>query len=363
MLTKKEMQKTTKNYYIELLRFIFCIIILLHHSGLVSPDGSGLLPSAGVFADAFFLITGYFACKHVEKLVSKPEKAIKYSLSYTIDKLKRVLPYSTFGVVIIYVLELLHLSSGTSLREHANRIYTMLVEILLLPMLGIMEVNLISLRNAPLWYLSAILIALPFVVFLAIKCNKLFKYCLVWLIPLLLEIWMVITYGGALPWMNRSPVFIYTGAIRGFSSIMLGCAVYYAASFLTSIIKKNQLWIKSLLTIAELVIFGFVVYKTACGIGGFMETVAIYLIAVMLVLTFSQMTYTADLQSKWFGILGSLSLPIYCMHWGVYRWVGTYLGMLPYVAKIVVTFILCTFASVIMMKLVELIKKAQKRNN
>ena len=351
------MQKTNKNYYIELLRFIFCLIILLHHSGLVSADGSGLLPSAGVFADAFFIITGYFACRHIQRLKEQPKKVLLYSCQYTVNKLKRVLPYSIFGIVIIYALELLHLSGHTSFREHLNRIYTMLVEVLLLPMLGIMDVNLINLRNAPLWYLSAILIALPLVVFLAIKCNKIFRCVLVWFVPAAIEIWMVMTYGGALPWLNRSPIFIYTGAIRGFSGIMLGCAVYYAAVFISSREKKDRQWLKLLLTVIELLIFIFVIYKAACGIGGFMEMSVIYLLAVMLMLAFSGRTYTSALQIKWFGVLGSLSLPIYCLHWGIYRWVGAYLGMIPYLAKIVVTFMLCVIVAVVIMNVEKLLKK------
>lgn len=351
------MQKTNKNYYVELLRFIFCIIILLHHSGLVSPDGSGLMPSAGVIADAFFIITGYFACRHVEKMAEKPKNAFKYSVSYTIDKLKRVLPFSIFGVVIIYFLELLHLSSQTSVREHLMRIYTMVVEILLLPMLGIMDVNLINLRNAPLWYLSATLIALPIVLLLIIKCGKVFKYGLVWIIPVLLEVWMVMTYGGALPWINRSPIFIYTGAIRGFSDIVLGCGVYYAAAFLHNTCNEKRTWLRITLTILEIAILAFVIYETIRGIGGFVEMAVIYLIAVMLVLTFSQRTYTSDIQITWFGALGSLSLPIYCMHWGVYRWVGTYLGMLPYVAKIILTFGLCLVAAIVLIKITDVVKK------
>lgn len=350
------MQRTNKNYYLELLRFIFCILILLHHSGHVSPDGSGLIPSAGVLADAFFIITGYFACRHVALLKVRPASAVKYSLVYTVKKLLRVLPYSVFGVIIIYFLELLHLGQS-SVREHLTRIYTMFVELFLLPMLGIMEVNLINLRNAPLWYLSATLIALPFVMLLVIKGGKIFRYCLVWIIPILLEIWMVNTYGGALPWMNRSPLFIYAGAIRGFSSMILGCSVYYLSDYISSFREKESKGLKLLFTIIEMALFAYVLYNVISGIGGYMETITIYLIMLMLVLIFSGITYTTDIQVKWFGVLGSLSLPIYCMHWGVYRWVGTYLGMLPYIAKILITLLLCIIASVILMKCVDIAKK------
>lgn len=350
------MQRKKRNYYVELLRFIFCILILLHHSGLVSDDGSGLVPSAGVIADAFFIITGYFACRHIALMEKTPDKALKYSLTYTVKKLVKVLPYSVFGIVIIYFLELLHLGQA-SLREHITRLYTMFVEMLLLPMLGIMEVNLINLRNAPLWYLSAILIALPVVLLLAIKCNKLFRYVIVWICPLLLEFWMVNTYGGALPWMNRSPIFIYTGAIRGFSSILLGCSVFYASEYLALKCADNVTWKKVLFSIMEITIFVYVLYNIIRGINGYMEVITIYLLALMLIFVFSGVTYTSGLQIEFFGRLGSISLPVYCMHWGVYRWVGTYLGMLPYVAKILLTFVLCLLASIVLMKIIGLFTK------
>ena len=349
---------TKKNYYIELLRFIFCILILLHHSGLVSPDGSGLIPSAGVLGDAFFIITGYFACKHVVSMGDRPKSPAKYSINYTVKKLVRVLPYSTFGVLIVYLLEFIHLTSF-SVRDILGRLYTMVVEILLLPMLGIMEVNLITIRNAPLWYLSATLIALPFVIYLSLKIPKIFSRVLVWIVPFALEIWMVKTYGGALPWLDRA-FFIYSGAIRGFSSIMLGCAVYYVSDKLSEVISEEKRTLQVLLTIIEGIIFAVVLYNVCKGIGGYTETLTIYMVAVMLALTFSGRTLTSRLQCEKFGILGAISLPVYCIHWGIYRWVGTYLRMLPYWLSIVVTILLCIIAAFVLMELVKRISKKSR---
>ena len=75
------------NLYIELLRFIFCIIICLHHSAYVAP-GTNLAPSGGLVADAFFMLTGYFTFRHVEKKFyskdSTDSTSILRSIGYSI---------------------------------------------------------------------------------------------------------------------------------------------------------------------------------------------------------------------------------------------------------------------------------------
>lgn len=364
------MEVRQKNSYIELLRFIFCITILLHHSGLVSPSGNGLIPSAGIIADGFFILTGYFACRHVSNMTEEPVFASAYSLKYTFKKLGKVIPYSTFGIVIIYILELLHLNGTVSIPGILNQLYTMAIEILLLPMLGVMEVNLSTMRNAPLWYLSATLVALPFVMYLMQRCGRIFKYLIAWLAPVLLNIWMVNIYGGALPWMNRVVVidgsmvkhniFLYSGAVRGFSSITLGCLVYYLSVALAKKDANRKISYALLFTLIELVLLAFVYFNVCRGVGGYTESITIFALAAMLVFTLSGTTMTSWIHVKWFEWLGRISLPVYCMHWGVYRWVGAYLGMLSYGLKVGLTIVLSIIASVVLIVGVSLLGKKKR---
>lgn len=340
------MKTKSKNYYIELLRFIFCMVIVLHHSGFVSKDGLGLFPSGGVIADAFFMLTGYFACSHIARMQSLPEKKMKYSIKYTLDKLVKVLPYAAFGVVISYLLEIIHMTEW-SFGDLFEKLASMIGEILLFPMVGILKTDLVHFRNAPLWFLSAMLVALPILMYLAMRYEDVFTNYIIWFAPLFIEGWMVRTYGGALPWMDYH-LLVCSGAIRGFASMMIGFAIYHAS------IKLSEMNInKALASIAELITLVIIALNIFRGVNGYDEVATILLIAVMLTLALSEKTITSDIQISLFGYLGKISLPVYCIHWGIYKWVSAYLGGLSYALAVVVTIAVSVIASVILMMLVE----------
>ena len=353
------MASKEKNRYIELLRFIFCIIIVLHHSGFVSENGNGLFPSGGIIADAFFMLTGYFARAHIVKMNSLPEKPMKYSVVYTIKKLIRVLPFSAFGVVIIYLLELIQSNGQTSFSDVMHRLYYMIVEILLLPMAGIINTDLTSFKNAPLWYLSAVMIALPLVMYVSMKCKDLFSHYLVWFLPLILQGYMVTVFGGALPWMSHIGI-VSSGVIRGISSLIMGFGIYYATKLLEKRATKYSNSYRVILTILEIGLFIMVIANLLHGVSGYDEIGCIYLIYIMLILTLSGATYTSRINVKAFEYLGVISMPIYCIHWGIYRWVSAYFGYLNYTSGVILTLTLCVVASIV---LIIIYNNAGKRIN
>lgn len=337
----------TKNYYVELLRFIFCVMILFHHTGLLPFEGNQLLPSGGVIADAFFMITGYFACKHIDQMVGKPEAPMGYAVKYTINKLLRTLPYVIAGVIIAYAFDLTHLEAGATVGTYFSKFWNMTAEILLLPMTGVVRTDLVSYMDAPLWYLSALLLALPVVMYVAMRFEDTFKNYIVWFAPMLLEGWMVKTYGGALPWSDYAG-FVHSGAIRGIAGITLGCGVYYASKKMSSIWVDITTAKRVVVTVIELLLLIVLVANIYRGVNTYDEIATIYIIALMLALTLSEITYTSRLQLGSFGYLGSLSLPVYCIHWGVFRWVGAYLGSLGFVADLSIAIGACLIIAIVM---------------
>ena len=48
-------------------------MIVIHHAGLLGESGASLLPSAGVIADAFFMMSGYYTCRHILKHMDEIE--------------------------------------------------------------------------------------------------------------------------------------------------------------------------------------------------------------------------------------------------------------------------------------------------
>ena len=323
-------------------------MIVIHHAGLLGESGATLLPSAGVIADAFFMMSGYYACRHILKHMDEIEEPFRYSLKYTLSKIRKVLPYTSFGIIIIYFLDFIHLESF-SLSALTDMICNMAVELLLLPMTGIMKTDLINYRNAPLWYLSAMMIALPFVMFLAIRLKKTFSLCLVFVLPILNQLYMIKTFGGALPWMDNLGLFC-SGVPRGFSSLCMGFGVCYLATLFQdkqSLHGKNA---RIMLTILEILLLISIVVFARIGVHGFGELGVIYLIWLMLIITFSGLSYTTEIRIKNISAISMLTLPVYCIHWGIYRYVATYLGFLPLAVGIILTLVLCIVTAYILIK-------------
>lgn len=339
-----------KNSYIELLRFIFCLIIVIHHSGFVSADGSTFFGSGALVADAFFMITGYFTIRHIEKEGEVTDK-MAYAMKYTVKKLLRVLPYAAIGTFIAYVLIIVQKPADAPFMDYIITLQNMPFELILAPMTGVINTDLSTYHNAPLWFLSSMLIGLPWVIYLALRFRDVFKNYLVWFVPAFLEAWMVVTYGGACPWQQYSGI-LYSGVIRGFAGMMLGCSIYYASNALSRRCAGMKSITKTALTILEVLLLVFTIYYMHRELTGYDEVFTLYVIGIVLTFAFSGVTFTSSVKGSFFAKLGSITMPIYCMHWGVFQWVGAYLGHLGYPLCVGITLAICIVLSIVSMYII-----------
>ncbi len=372
-------QNKKRNNYIDLLRFLFCLIIFIHHSGHVTGPDITLFPSGGLAADAFFMLTGYYAVKHFERLYGKNridigsypeeerrriERPVIYCIRYTLKKLISAFPYMATGTVMIYLLEILikwRFDGTPGVVYIIGELKDMILELLYLPLTGIMgALDGYKYRNAPMWYLSAILIALPVLTYIAAVGNKVFKRILVWICPILLQIFMIVRFGGVLPWQQFAGPFS-SGIIRGFSSMLMGGAIYYLAEFLKDRFGDDNTLKRIIATIAEISLFIIFIVNVIRGVHGVVELLSLYVIAVSLVFSLSELTYTSCVQSRTIAYLGRLSLPVFCLHWGVYRWISAFLGYLDYKIAMVLAFVICMMGAAILMYLTGLMEKKNGR--
>lgn len=341
-----------KNLFIELLRFVFCLMIFFHHSGFFAAEGVRYpFKSAGFFAvEFFFIVTGAFAMKHV--LEGAPEKGcMLYSMDYTIKKLKRVWPYAALGIVLSYVWYFIQADPTLSIKDRIFGRWNIIFELAFLPMSGVMSVDLNSFLNTPLWYLSVILIALPIVVFLAIKAKDLFYAYLAWIIPLLLHGFLINKYGSVGNWGTYTG-FAYTGLVRGLADLMLGCFVFYLSTVIAGRIKLPRI----VFTIIEIVLYIFVIYTFNTDVDGYTYEFAIIMLALAVAISLSETSYTSEIKGKLWGHLGKLSLPVYCLHWPVYRFISLINPSINYWAGVVIALVVCILLSEALMLLLNRIK-------
>lgn len=341
-----------KNSYIELLRFLMCIVIVLHHSGFLADESIRMpFPFGALAADFFFMLTGYFAYAHLLRREDNQDVykdgTMRYWMKYTLGKLKRVLPYAALGIVAIYVLEFFWPSEEIPIVDRFMRLQNMPFELTLTPMLGVIPIDLFNYRNAPLWFLSSMMVALPLLMFLIKKYKDVFTSYLVWFLPAMLQAWMVVTYGGVCPWTQFSGI-VYCGVIRAFGDMMMGCAIYIAAKALGEKLKTSGVAIKLAMTILELGMLVFIFLEFHRGLAPYDQIFVLYVIEVMLIIAMSGCSYTSKIGGPLFEGLGKLSMPIYCIHWAVYQYVARFCTGIGYWEGIALTFGICLVISIIM---------------
>lgn len=344
----------SKNSFIELLRFIFCLIIFLHHSGFYAMEGMNYpFKSAGFFAvEFFFILTGALATRHMAKGAPSSGCMI-YSMEYTVNKLKRVFPYAAIGILLSYVWYFLQADPSLSIKDRVFGRWNIIYELMFIPMTGVMDIRLESYLNTPLWYLSVILIALPLVMYLVIKCKDLFTHYLAWLLPLLLHAFLIQKYGSIGNWGEYSTI-AYSGVIRGIADLMLGCFVYEMSISLGKKKKTMPAWVW---TVVEAVLYIFAIYTFNTNVDGYTYEFAVLCVAGGLIITLSEVSASKCIKGSFFTHLGKLSLPIYCLHWPVYRFMTLYLPNLSYVWAVVLALAVCIGLSEIIMLLLNLQKK------
>lgn len=165
-----ENRETGRNTEVDLLRVVFAIVVLIHHSHGLNPPDITSYPFVGgyIAVEFFFLLTGYFAAKEImEASVPAPLMGAQ-AMKLTFSKFSRIFPFVIPAVFIHYIMvSLLNNSSGF---ETVKSLTYGIFEAALLPASGIYE----SFMVLPLWYLSALLMLLPLFYYLLMKAPSFF---------------------------------------------------------------------------------------------------------------------------------------------------------------------------------------------
>lgn len=115
-----ENRETGRNTEVDLLRVVFAIVVLIHHSHGLNPPDITSYPFVGgyIAVEFFFLLTGYLAAKEImEALVPAPLMGAQ-AMKLTFSKFSRIFPFVIPAVFIHYIMvSLLNNSSGFDRKE------------------------------------------------------------------------------------------------------------------------------------------------------------------------------------------------------------------------------------------------------
>lgn len=278
------------------MRFIGILLIMGHHRYLFGYEGDYLFRNCWAWVDFYFMVTGYFTMKHFDEkdLVSD---AGKVALNYTFRKLFRFFPYVAIAVFVQYSFTAVPLLFSDGKKAFLISYVDMPYEIMLMTSTGI-----VSERLAPIWYLSALLIVLPLIIFMLVKHR---------------EAWHVISF--IFPIMYFGYMGVNTvrswpnDFVRALACIALGSFAYEVGMIIQE--KEHAL----LFTVIELVTVLAAVYITVWN-RPWLNLVELLFFIIVLIMG-SGISYSSHFQNiglgEIMGWLGKMSMPMFLFHWCV----------------------------------------------
>lgn len=308
---QKQAVKTSKsrNSEVDFWRLVFAIVVVIHHShGLRPPDPQRYAFVGGYLAVEFFLIlSGYFAVLKAqsEKLKGKEDPN---ALRWTIQKFSKICVYVVPAIALHYLAHIL--INKLSFREAIKCLVYGLFEMLFLPATGIFEIFL----DAPIWYLSAMLVILPvfFLMLIKLRNNTVDVVC--YFSSLLIYGYYSRTEAHIGPWGTWTGLF-YISLIRVWAGLCIGYAVFHMAKWLCSL--SLTPWGKKFLTAVELISGGIVFFYMFTRTQRRLDFLCIGLLMTFASIIMSEKSSIHQYFASYWSRFSTFSLVLYASHWTI----------------------------------------------
>ena len=229
-----------KNSSIEMMRFFIIMCVVIHHYN------SNITPAGYLGVDFFFLLSGFLLMQHYSSKQSIFENAAIAAFNYTKGRYFRLIPYYLLAFVVCILVNIC-LGEPMSLSYvFENNIW----ELLMVDGFGMSNGTMIATG----WYCSALIVAGFLVYFLLSKYRETYLYFIAPVCFFVILTWMYQNIGHLNRW-TQIDTFTWTGTLRGFAELGLGCVCYKIYSMLKR--KKNN---PSVNTVIELVCLSYIAY-------------------------------------------------------------------------------------------------------
>ena len=334
-----------RNSYIELCRFIACYLIFSFHS-------FGIFTGGWIMVEFFYMLSGYFTMKYMRKNQTNTDDIV---ISYPFKKLSRIMPYALVGIILNMICTIV--VKRLKGKEVVRFLEYAIVNVLFLPLTGVLPYNnyvsddysTFYLISYELWYVCTLFVAIRVMILIVslfheITIKWLSIYC-----PFLIYGYIIYKSGTIVGWHEANNTFLFLN-LRALAGVFLGGAVFYLSEFISQ--KKYTKFGKFCITFIEIVFF-LTVCVMALGDHFLVEILAILFLLTSLSISFSMKSYTSLVKNKVFNTLGSLSLPIYCLHQPIRRVLGYSDFLSEFCKSKMIVFVICMMVSLILMMLIE----------
>lgn len=340
-----------RNGLISMMKFIFAIIIVLFHGNSIKGENKFLIAYNGyICVEFFFIVSGYFFAKLVERDWNKKTNIYKDNVNIIIRKLKKFLPFTIVASAILIVIKLLfnEISMGN--------IFLSVFNTFLVDMSGMITYRI----NIPVWYLSALLISM-FILYPIIRKNKeKYIYYFAPLIVLFGAGYINNNFTNLDVWNNKWNLFISAGLVRSMMDINIGILIYFFIKNIQEKIQKISTKVKIILNIITFLLYSFFFcfiffYERT----GKLDFFALLIISLSTLLSFSGVIYDKFLNNKFVYYLEKLSLPIFINHF-IFKDIFNKMGSsnnYKFIFLLIIYVLSSVVFSMLELKIMDLIKK------
>lgn len=296
--------KATRNGKVDFLKFIFSLVIVVHHGRYVVGTRDELFLYGGSFAvEFFFLVSGYLLMGSIDKLQTAPNNIGTETRRFIVRK------YSSFcpEIFVSHIIALLFY-------YYAND--THFLKLLILSgydgvLLGMTGIRVISI-NPSVWYISSMLLCMAIIYPMIRKYPNFSVNLFLPLTSLLILGWFCGNERSP-----RSPTewigWTYRGNLRAFAELSVGVCCYKFCALL----KKYEFTTlgKWILTIVEYMCYILLLWYMYCQRASRQDYFYILVYVVAIIITFSEKTVDIELfNNRLCHFLGKYSFCLFLSH-------------------------------------------------
>lgn len=340
------MNKKTKNGRVELLRFIFALMILFFHIQKRFIDGKPYIAGTGltffyhgnIGVEFFFLVSGWLmAAGCFAKRENPPELIGSETAGMMWKKIKNIFPYHLFAIVLTIAVNAYFLYDTA--KDRAYYVIDSWASVFFLQVFGFQSTWV----NKLTWYIDVwLMVTFVFYIFLR-KYYDVFVKIVCPALALCVLGYLDYTYG-CLSGIDTWTGGFYKCFLRGLAEMALGCSAYS----LTRRINKTCFSEtgKRIIAITELLGYILVALYACSGLDYKYEFPILFLLWGLVILTFSDINPKHEIFDKAiFAKLGKASLLIYLNQFYAIRLVQSLGADLGIVGKAIACILLTFFGS------------------
>lgn len=300
----------TRNGNVELLRFMFANMVVLHHALLPVFKGGWL----GV--EFFFILTGFFMAKSLEKnkdnTAAEPiAVTVKKSSSDLAKRFLGLFPFVLISSLIGYVVLALNQTFGSTVASAVRQLIRLPYDLFFLQNYGFAAISYIG----TIWYLSAMFFAIWLLYPIVRRHYDLYVKYIAPVLSIFLLGFLMRSFGSLAASYNWTRNGLNLGFIRAIAEISWGAFLYEVSCVLSrgKLCKK----IKAVLTLTEAACYALIVaYMTIwTAHRNIYDPVIVMIMSVGIVITTSgQSILYGRLDGKLTTFLGKISMVLYLNH-------------------------------------------------